>query len=163
MGVVARCRNNRAHGALYPELYKSRFANRRFLACLLPSLIGIACVGVPASDSVLDGGESVDAVPPDPGVDTAGGAQADAAPPPIPVADVTDPTPINDPASDPTNVDLVWLPGIGYAALADVYALMLNRAQGGGLAAPDGYTYLERLCREQGYSDAYCRSRYGGL
>lgn len=148
---------------MYLELYKSRFADRRFLAGILLSVIGVACVGVPASDSVLEGGDTIDAVPPDSGADTAGGAPVDVAPVPIPVADVTDPTPINDPASDPMNVDLVWLPGIGYAALADVYALMLNRAQGGGMAAPDGYTYLERLCRDHGYSDTYCRSRYSGF
>jgi len=163
MGVVMRCRKSRAPGALCRELCKSRFADRRFLAGLLLSVIGIACVGVPASDSVLAEDDSIDAVPPDPGVDTAGGAPADVAPPPIPVADVTAPTPIHDRANDPTNRDLIWLPGIGYAALADIYALMLNRAQGGGMAAPDGYTYLERLCLDQGYSDTYCRSRYGGL
>lgn len=157
-----RCRIDRAPGLLGVRLSKRRFADGRILAGLILSVIEIACVGVPASDSVLGDGDSIGVVQPAPGVDAAAGAPGDVAPEPIPVADVTDPTPINDPANDAASLDLVWLPGIGYAALEDVYALMLNRALGGGTTAPDGYAYFERLCRDQGYSESYCRSRYGG-
>jgi len=141
---------------------KGRFVDVRFLFVVAMTLGGIACVGVPAGDSGRDESAPIAEVP---AAEEDGAAdQSPVAGPvePIPVVDFAEPTPVNDRTDAAPELNLVWMPGVGYAAPEDLYDLMLIRGLGGA-SLPFGFTHLELLCRDQGYTDAYCRSRFGGF
>ena len=87
-------------------------------------------------------------------------AADDRRPDPIPVAAVS--PPVRDPAPEAPRLEPVWIPGVGEILFADIEDLIFGDSPASPSELPLGFNYLELLCRDQGFSDAYCRSRFSG-
>lgn len=107
-----------------------------------------------------------------------------AAPAPIPVADWREPTPVSEPGSDQSSSDsedpdssdtpvdsemsLLDRPHFSWGnsiTILDLLDLLPEATLGDILDPatdnPGSFTTLELLCLDEGFSDSFCRSRYG--
>lgn len=127
----------------------------------------VGCVGAPRQPAVCEESEPCAAT----------GGEEGATAVPVPVADATEPTPVNDPVEGDLGTGtlvtgdggagpLVWLPWLGWGSTIDLLDLLATGGLGDALDPatdnPGSFTYLELLCQDQGFTDSYCRSRYGG-
>ena len=123
------------------------------------------CVGVPEPAAVCEGPEPC----------AAGGGDEAAMAIPVPVADATEPTTVNDPVEGERDTGivvtgdggtgaLVWLPWLGWGSTIDLLDLLatggLDDALDPATDNPGSFTHLELVCLDQGLPSSFCRSRY---
>jgi len=153
---------------------------RRFMVFVaLGAGLGLICAGVGCFDPVPTPASDQPEAP----------ANVVSAAPPVSAADAAEPTPVNDPAADqaapvsgiedpvgtsagttrPGSADPVIVqPNIGWGNtinLLDLLTLLPADTLGDVLNPatdnPGSFSTLELLCRDEGFSDSFCRSRYG--